>query len=261
MHEEKDIETLKVELVANWTGNFDINNSSKTTYPDYLKNHFLINHVANQSNIIVQVFDMATFKTIYTSPNCEKITGFSDSELNNFGFTYWLRTIPVKQILFYIKSAQFVQNKIKHITEKQLFFSNQCINLAFKNKKGENRSMVSNNSCIEWQGKKQKYQLILWRDMTEKFKDNAFSVRYVIGDKPYHYFSNQSKFKEGDMLTEKEFEILAQHDKGLSSKEMAETLSLSPFTIDNHKKNILQKFNVSNMTDVLEIAKFTSILK
>ena len=260
MVEIADIEELKQELIANWTDNFSDEVSENASLPDYLKNHFLINHIAHQSNTVIQVFDMANFKTVYTSPNCLEITGFTDVELNNTGFTYWLKTIPLKQILFYIKSAKFVNTKIKKLNATDLHFSNQCINLAFRNKKGENRSMISNNSCIEWIGNKQKYQLILWRDVTEKFKNKEFSVRYIIGKEVYHYFSEVGKFKEGDLLTDKEFEILQLYYKGNSSREIAENLCISPFTVDNHKKNLLSKFETSSMQDVLEIAKFIGLV-
>ena len=260
MVEVDDIEQLKAELIAHWTDNFDFDQNLNGSLPDYLKNLFLVNQVANLSNTIIQVFDMANFKTVYTSPNCFQITGFTDTELNNNGFSYWLKTIPLKQILFYIKSAKFVNNTLKKVTHEDLFFSNQCVNLAFKDKKGFNRAMVSTNSCIEWKGNKQKYQLILWRDMTEKFKTKDFSVRYCIGKQTYHYFSSVGKFKDGDILTEKEFEILKNYEKNSSSKLLAEALNISPFTVDNHKKNLLSKFGTSSMQDVLEISKFIGIV-
>lgn len=259
MLEISEIEALREELIANWTNNFNAQEHTPAELPDYLKNHFLINHIAAQSNTVVQIFDMNSFKTIYTSPNCLEITGFTDVELNNTGFTYWLRTIPIKQILFYIKSAKFVNEKVKKLSESERNFSNQCINLAFKNKKGENRSMVSTNSCIEWNGDKQKYQLILWRDMTEKFKSPAFCVRYKIGNSFYNYFSTQGKHREGDIITDKEKEIIAAFNLGFSTKTIAEKMDLSPFTVDNHKKNLLTKLQTNSMDSVSDILKFIGI--
>ena len=252
----QEIESFRVEIIANWTNNFSNKKVEDANLPDYLKNNFLINQIANQSNTIIQIFDMHNFKTVYTSPNCFEITGFKDIELNNFGFTYWLRTIPIKQILFYVKSAKFVNDKFQNLDKSQLFFSNQCINLAFKKKKGENRSMVSTNTCIEWNGNKQKYQLIMWRDMTEKFKNKEFSVRYVIGSETFNYFSTQAKFKNGELLTDKESEIIKAHKNGLSTKEIADLMNLSNFTVDNHKKNLLAKLNTNSMDNVLEILNF-----
>ena len=259
MNEILEIESFREEIIANWTDNFSNKKVVNTELPDYLKNNFLINQVANQSKTIIQIFDMTNFKTVYTSPNCEDITGFTDLELNSFGFTYWLRTIPIKQILFYVKSSKFVNSQIRNLDKTQLFFSNQCINLAFKNKKGENRSMVSTNTCIEWNGNKQKYQLIMWRDMTEKFKNKEFSARYVIGSKINHYFSSTARFKEGNLLTEKESEIIKLQQQGLSTKQMAEVLKSSTFTIDNHKKNLIVKLNTNSMDNVLEILNFIGV--
>jgi DNA-binding CsgD family transcriptional regulator len=260
MLEIAEIESLRTELIANWTDNFNHQDIAPAAMPDYLKNHFLINHIAMQSNTIIQIFDMDNFKTVYTSPNCLEVTGFTDIELNNTGFVYWLRTIPLKQILFYVKSAKFINEKIKVLEKSNLTFSNQCINLAFKNKAGENRSMVSTNSCIEWKDNKQKYQLILWRDMTEKFKNKEFAVRYVIGGVVCNYFSNSGKFKLGELLTDKEFEIIKAYKTESSSKKIAESMKLSNFTVDNHKKNLIAKLNTNSMDNVLEILNFVGIL-
>ncbi len=259
MVEIQEIESLREELIANWTDNFSNKTIVNQDLPDYLKNHFLINHIANQSNTVIQIFDMANFKTVYTSPNCLEITGFKDEELNNFGFTYWLKTIPLKQILFYIKSAKFVNEKIKLLDKNQLIFNNQCVNLSFKNKAGQNRSMVSTNSCIEWNGNKQKYQLVMWRDMTEKFKDKEFSVRYIIGNETFNYISTNAKFKSGELLTDKESQIIKAYKKGFSTKEIADSMNLSNFTIDNHKKNLLAKLNTNSMDNVIEILNFIGV--
>lgn len=56
------------------------------------------------------------------------------------------------------------------------------------------------------------------------------------------------------MLTRREKEILALLDKGHSSQEIAEQLSLSIYTIDTHRKNMLQKLNVHNTPALLKAA-------
>ena len=120
MVEEIEIQALKEELIANWIDDFDPKDNENLSLPDYLKNYFLVSHIANQSNTVIQVIDMTNFKTVYTSPNCLQITGFTDVELNNTGFTYWLRTISMKQILFYVKSAKFINQKIKKLQPQEL---------------------------------------------------------------------------------------------------------------------------------------------
>jgi DNA-binding CsgD family transcriptional regulator len=252
---ENSIATQIAEL---WTSN-KIGDASKKELPAYLKNIFLVNNIAKQGNIIIQIYDMSNFKPVYTSPNCLQLTGFTDVELNTNGFLYWIMSLPFKHTLFYIKSAKFVNEKIKLLTENDLRFSNQTINLAYKNKVGQLRSMVSTNSCIDWKDNKQQYQLIMWQDMTGKFKSKDFTARYVIGNETYHYQSVLGKFKTGELITPKEYEVVAFFNTGLSTKDIADELNLSPFTVDNHKKSLLQKLQVGSMADVIEILKFTGI--
>lgn len=62
------------------------------------------------------------------------------------------------------------------------------------------------------------------------------------------------------MLTRREKEILSLLDKGLSSQEIAEKLSLSIYTIDTHRKNMLQKMNVHNTPALLKAASNLGLL-
>lgn len=54
--------------------------------------------------------------------------------------------------------------------------------------------------------------------------------------------------------TSKEIHILQLIARGLSTKEIAEELSLSYHTIETHRKNMLNKFNVKNITSLVFLA-------
>jgi DNA-binding NarL/FixJ family response regulator len=75
-----------------------------------------------------------------------------------------------------------------------------------------------------------------------------------------HFKSNQQdslyKSTEGDSkvnLSKREEEILKLIRAGNNSKEIAEALSISVRTIDAHRLNILRKFSVNSMEEVLMI--------
>lgn len=55
-------------------------------------------------------------------------------------------------------------------------------------------------------------------------------------------------------LTEREGETLTLLAKGLSNSQIAQQLSVSPFTVKNHVRNILQKLNVSNRAEAAILA-------
>jgi DNA-binding CsgD family transcriptional regulator len=50
-------------------------------------------------------------------------------------------------------------------------------------------------------------------------------------------------------------------DNNLSTKEIAEALTISTRTIEAHRLNILRKFKANNMDEVLTYCKDTAMLK
>ena len=54
-----------------------------------------------------------------------------------------------------------------------------------------------------------------------------------------------------DILTEREKEILQLLAEGKSNKEVAKILNVSPYTVETHRANIMQKLNLHNTADIV----------
>jgi two-component system, NarL family, response regulator NreC len=54
-----------------------------------------------------------------------------------------------------------------------------------------------------------------------------------------------------DLLTEREREVLQLLAEGNSNKEVANTLQLSPYTVDSHRTNLMQKLNLHNTAEIV----------
>ena len=61
-------------------------------------------------------------------------------------------------------------------------------------------------------------------------------------------------------LTRREKEILQLLAKGLTSHEIATQLFLSTYTVDTHRRNMLQKFNVHNTQALINMANELRIM-
>lgn len=55
-------------------------------------------------------------------------------------------------------------------------------------------------------------------------------------------------------LSEREREVFRLIAKGLTSRKIAEQLSISKLTVDTHRKHIQSKLNVTNMAELIKIA-------
>lgn len=54
-------------------------------------------------------------------------------------------------------------------------------------------------------------------------------------------------------LTEREFEVGKEMSKGLSNKEIARTLNLSPRTVEAHRARLMRRLEVSSVADVVRL--------
>jgi len=55
-------------------------------------------------------------------------------------------------------------------------------------------------------------------------------------------------------VTRREKEILQQAAKGLTTQEIAAVLFISPHTVESHRKNLMEKFEVKNLASAIKLA-------
>lgn len=66
--------------------------------------------------------------------------------------------------------------------------------------------------------------------------------------------TNQSKNFDHQEITKREQEILQLIVDGLTSKQIAEKLYISPRTVDTHRANLMEKLDLNNIADLVRYA-------
>ena len=69
-----------------------------------------------------------------------------------------------------------------------------------------------------------------------------------------NFSDKSSQSNPADVLTKREKEILTLISQGLTDKEIAEKVFLSPLTITTHRKNILSKLGLKNKVELTRFA-------
>lgn len=92
-------------------------------------------------------------------------------------------------------------------------------------------------------------------EITKGIKD-ALLGHIVFGKEIMEIISRPSpdELKAIPSLTKREKEILKLIGEGKTSSEIGEKLFVSPFTIETHRRNLMQKFNVKNVASLIKLA-------
>jgi DNA-binding NarL/FixJ family response regulator len=94
----------------------------------------------------------------------------------------------------------------------------------------------------------------------EYFMDSSVSHKVV--EKLMQFPKKEAEITNAsyDTLTSREQEIMVLLAEGLSSKEIAEKLFISPKTVDNHRTNILRKLNLHSTIELIRYASRLGII-
>ena len=98
-------------------------------------------------------------------------------------------------------------------------------------------------------------------DAINQVMDGSVYLSKAANEKILQQLKNNGLSPDGiPALTRREKEILQLLDEGLTSNDIAEKLFLSTYTIDTHRKNMLQKFNVHNTHALLKIVQSLKLI-
>lgn len=81
---------------------------------------------------------------------------------------------------------------------------------------------------------------------------NKKGFHYYIGDNlSYFKYPNEELLKLGNAFSNREFEIIKMINQGLSTKEIAQRLFISIYTVNTHRKNIISKTEKSKISEII----------
>ncbi len=178
---------------------------------------------ANQPDIMVTLHDVEHFRPIYINDNAKEFYGFEHNWLKGWDYLFYLKTVHPNTLYALVESVKF-------FSEQRTDF----LNLTYKLKrKNGNWEIIYGCTKTVWSypNGKAKYAISVTMEQ-EKLQPPK---------------SNFNKEKEElSYLSPREKDILKCLAQDLSTKEIAEKLSLSEHTISTYRKNLIQKMGVNS---------------
>ncbi|TYP91066.1 regulatory LuxR family protein [Sphingobacterium allocomposti] len=182
-------------------------------------------NIINQSDYYITVHDVEFFRPICINEPMRRFYGFEQSILTGWDHFYYLKTIHTSTYHTLIESmAFFRKNRPGHLDLKYKLRHGQ----------GEWKHTIGSTTTIIRNGSGQpKVALTVMKEAAGELRPSA-----------YENFST---------LTHREREILTLLVGGLSKKEIAGKLFISPGTVVTHTKNIYKKLHVRKVSELAQL--------
>lgn len=233
-----------------------------TDEPQY--NHDNINEFSSNDNSVKVIFDQVNFKIIYISSTIESLGGYTYEEItqDNMAAVFSLFVPEHANALF-----NWIKWTMETYTQTGTLANYKGILCGMKiyHKDGHQmRIMMRHRAIEEFENKMPKIAAVTIDNVTHLMKGDFYWGRSECGEpenKHYnHMISTDEKDIPTDIISAREKDVLRLVAQGLDSKEIGKALFISPNTVDNHRRNMLKRTGMRDLTALIQVCWMCNII-
>lgn len=260
-HYMENPQTVIHKIVSIWQENFS-NHPEHHNMEWLTANNSVLSQIP-QSNLMTVIFSYADLSIFHINQAAADYFGYTVEEIRNEGASLIISCFDDEPMKFMIDAAQLSANEFAHGNFKNLLNSSFCFNnWVINNRQGfKHRALLRvfpielNEQGLPLTG------MYLIHDINPFVKGNIWWYRSVIGEKSFSYYqSEEGKFQQKDILSNREKSVLKLLATGLSSKEIGAQLHVSSHTIDNHRRRMLARTGAVDTSALIHIANLNGLL-
>jgi len=217
-----------------------------------------LNGVMEENDQFFTVSDLGQIKFLYASDRIRQMIGVEPCELNPGHFVEVTHPDDLSR-LGVLRAQTFIVEK--EVLETQKGSALVSFTMRLRNPAG----ICNNHLCQAYffysaAPHKAVYLLQVISNVNwYKMKKKAYH-HYKGKDMSLFRFPDEKLLEIGPNYSARELEIIKLIESGLSSKEIAEKLFLSVFTVNTHRSNILEKSGKANVSDLIYELKDQGLL-
>jgi DNA-binding CsgD family transcriptional regulator len=248
-------------------------NLQKDKYPkDADKNVTLKDSYINAFSIsdrsVRIIFDHVNMKILNVTDNVEHVIGFSGKDFTgmSLSFVFDFFTLDHYNFLYiWLKWAFSLHSKVESIDLDRIVNVRQAIcGVKVKHKKGHDMRILLRHFVLEeTEDHIPIVAAITIDDISHLIKSDFYWGRIESGHdvkRIHHMISTDKISKPHDILTDREIETLRLLAEGKESKEIGKLLYISSHTVDNHRRNMINRIGVRDTTGLVQICRMIGII-
>lgn len=201
------------------------------------------------NNQFFHLADLIQAKITWASKRCTQMIGVTPEELNAYHFFEATHPDDVEKHTLGRAKMFSLANDLYKNEKGEAFLS---IDIRIRNEKGEYPNLLFQLYFMYGTVPYKTVHLFQVHTNIDSFKKRKNFYHYYAGnDLSLFRFPDDELLKIGNPLSSREFEIVNLIETGLSTEQIAEKLFLSPFTVNTHRSNILQKTGFKNISELI----------
>ena len=238
-----------------------------TDTAQFLEQIKIVEAYSLDKNRLFGLFSHVDFFLVYISKNVKTVSGYTQEEVYKKGLSFAFKAVYWKQLPMAIKVHKwgdlFRKALGKHVlTSHPIVFH---VGLRLKNKAGEWRIFFIKQKQLN--SNKKGHPILSFldvEDITDIYKSDYCWARMTShtaeGNINRAYFQNGKKKEYADILSAREIEILQLIIAKKDNVAISQILEISKNTVERHRKNMIARLGVTDMTALIHICRLCQFL-
>jgi DNA-binding CsgD family transcriptional regulator len=226
-------------------------------YYDLLKENPALNVILNASSSLTVIMDMRTSAYVYVSNNSLNILGYPAEEIKEKGLKFALSQIHPEDISIYLNVTKNIWEFLLSIPSSQRKQYKTSVDFRIRNKSGAYIRVIQQNTALKTDTLGNITLLLMMiTDISHLKKSNEMTAAIISTENDGYLVWNASDtlLKSQVAFSKREREIIRLLAEGFSTRQIAEKLSLSEYTVNTHRRNMLEKTKLQNARALVKFA-------
>jgi DNA-binding CsgD family transcriptional regulator len=243
------------------------NHKGSTEALSFSESESFINQFSSNEQSIKFIYDAENFKILNFTDNFGPFFGYTNAEIKKHNLLLGLRVMHFDHILFPFKAVKWSIQMQKAAHQKKansFLIKTVFVGVKMRHKNGQPIRLLIRYTPFDARADGNHTKgLVSIDDITHLMKGNSFWINSKFGAEgsiAFHYSSTYDNYQSGDILSEREKEILNGIAQGLETKAIAQLLFLSAHTVDTHRRNMIARTDVRDTTALVQICKMGGII-
>ncbi|GEM_PF-2931069 len=217
-------------------------------------------------NRFFSLFSQEKFFPLYISQNITPSFGYTPEELYKKGLIWVLKRAHWKQLPLVVTVHRWGK-KFQKIVDNSLPINNQeafYCGIKLKDRWGKMRTLFIKQRILTANSTHPILSFLDIEDITAIYKSDYVWGRLIAKDEQQFicraFFQAGTKNEYADILSARELEILKLATEQKKNTEISELLGISKNTVERHRKNMIARIGVTDMTALIHICKLAQVL-